>query len=389
MMKMAMEFFENSRIASTLCGTLLQSIDEASDQCRYMEAILAGMPHSGEALGFMQQTLMVESLSQMVNATNPFAKIEACKMFADVAKRYGALSSEVEERRKVVGRKARVIRRWRGGCVAVVVAVVVGATVVAVVVATHVAVTMAGAAPVVAAATVARSKSLNERNSRRSNGVIGRCGHATGAGADGVGGSCAGRDVETGANSEGAGTGRVEIELIGKELAGIATETGSNGVGVRPVGVEMSGIGRRMGGVGLEEDRRDADGADTGRVGARRGGGHGCFCWGLGMLTKQSSKLDALARGSFTVNRMLDTLRCLVTGLQDDVERNRRLVEFGWRHREEAKCVQQVGKQLFRSHSHMVRQLANLQEQVIVCFLIINKARDIVLQEFSPSSPKT
>ncbi|KAI5055321.1 hypothetical protein GOP47_0030466 [Adiantum capillus-veneris] len=105
----------------------------------------------------------------------------------------------------------------------------------------------------------------------------------------------------------------------------------------------------------------------------------------LGMLRMQEGKLDALARGSFTVRRMLDTLRCLVAGLQEDVERARRLVQFGWAHREETAYVQQVACHLHRSHLHLAQQLDNLEEQLVVCFLIINKARDWVLQEFSPS----
>ncbi|MCO5560718.1 hypothetical protein L7F22_061197 [Adiantum nelumboides] len=107
----------------------------------------------------------------------------------------------------------------------------------------------------------------------------------------------------------------------------------------------------------------------------------------IGVLRMQEGKLEALARGSFTVSRMLDTLRCLVGGLQEDVERARRLVAFGWAHKEESIYVQQVASHLHRSHLHLAQQLDNLEEQIVVCFLIINKARDWVLQEFSPSSP--
>eukprot|EP00250_Pteridium_aquilinum_P028540 c37335_g1_i1 orf=146-790(+) len=107
MMQMAMDFFENSRKVSLLCGTLLQCIYVARHQCGRMEATLADMPLSGEALGFMQQQVMAEGLSEMLEAKNPFTEAEAGKMFVDVGKRYGALSSKVEERRSVVGRRVR------------------------------------------------------------------------------------------------------------------------------------------------------------------------------------------------------------------------------------------------------------------------------------------
>lgn len=267
-LKMATDFFDSSRKASGLCGALLRCIHEMMGQCRSLDVMLAEMPRSGEALGLPQQSQMVEGLRKMAEARNPFSETETNRMFEDVRASYGALNGEVEERRKAIGKKVRVLKRWNGGGIAIVVAVVAGVIAIAVVVATHAAASVA-AAPVAAAA-------------------------------------------------------------------------------------------------------------------ARRGGNASSWCR-LGLLRKESAKLDAMARGSFTVNRMLDTLSCLVVGLHDDVERNRRLVEFGMAYGEEALCVQQVAKQLCRSHLHLVQQLANLQEQVSVCFRIINKARDSVFQEFCPS----
>lgn len=276
MMKMATDYFDSSRKASRLCGALLQSIYEARVQCRQMEETLAGMPRSGEALGFLQQTRMAEGLFEMAEAKDPFSETEANRMFEDVRESYGVLSSEVEESRKAIGRRVRVLKRWKGGCiVAIAVAVVAGVTLIAVVVATHAVASVAGV-PVAVAAAKVRGRALTAERGQKAS-----------------------------------------------------------------------------------------------------------ICYRLGLLRRQSAKLEALARGSFTVNRMLDTLRCLALGLHEDVERNRRLVEFGWTHREEGLCVQQVAKQLCRSQLHLVQQLDNLEEQVVVCFLIINKTRDWVLQEFS------
>lgn len=270
MLKMATDFFDSCRKASGLCGALLRCIHEVMGQCRWLDVMLAEMPRSGEAFSLPQQRQMAEGLRKMAEARNPFSETKTNRMFEDVRTSYGALNGEVEERREAIGKKVRVLKRWKGGGIAIVVAVVAGVIAIAVVVATH-AVASVAAAPVAAAA-------------------------------------------------------------------------------------------------------------------AKRGGN--ASSWGrLGLLRKESAKLDAMARGSFTVNKMLDTLSCLAVGLHDDVERNRRLVEFAMAHGEEAMSVQQVAKQLCRSHLHLRQQLANLEEQVNMCFRIINKARDCLFQEFCPPPP--
>ncbi|KAI5062615.1 hypothetical protein GOP47_0023154 [Adiantum capillus-veneris] len=377
MMRMATDFFDNSRMASKLCGTILQSIDKTRGQCERMDATLAEMPRSGEALGFMQQRVLVQGLSEMAAAENSFANSEACEMFVNVRNRYILLSLEVEERRRVVGRKVKMLRRWKGGCIGIAIALVAGATLGAVVVATHVVVSVAAAPAVALAAAVARGQVLQKRE-----------------GVNDSGREVTGRGLEMDENEPRtqenvvAMTERATLHMdmsdaLAKkaETSNDRTEKDATACGLEPRDGNIAVETNRSNGVVIMADLSQRGGCVRRWQGGGRGGD--CWCWGMAMLVGQSVKLDALARSNFLVNRMLDTLRCLVTGLQDDVERNKRLVEFGWVHREEAACVQQVGKQLFRSHVHLVRQLANLEEQVVVCFLLINKARGNVLQEFS------
>ncbi|MCO5560680.1 hypothetical protein L7F22_014297 [Adiantum nelumboides] len=377
LMVMAAEFFDSTCKASILCGAILQSIDQTRGQCGRMDATLAEMPRSGEALGFMQQRVLAQGLSDMVAAENPFTNSEACQMFVNVRDRNILLSLEVEERRRAIGRKLKLLRRWRGGCIGVAVALVAGVTFVAVVLATHVVVSVAAAPAVALAAVVARGQLQQNRDGTE---LIGRELEkdlsATGMQGNGV------TMVEmAGSHADTANALRKKVNTCNNRVKRDATSGLAPMEGNMAVEMGMAMETSRSNGVVIVANSPDQPGCAVRWLGGRSGGE--CWCWGMAMLLGQSAKLDALARGSFLVTRMLDTLRCLVTGLRDDVERNKRLVEFGWMHREEAACAQQVGKHLFRSHMHLVRQLANLEEQVVVCFLLINKARGNVLQEFS------
>eukprot|EP00249_Psilotum_nudum_P008586 c21383_g1_i1 orf=2956-4080(+) len=99
---------------------------------------------------------------------------------------------------------------------------------------------------------------------------------------------------------------------------------------------------------------------------------------------RHSTQLEAAAKGTFTVNRVLDTIARLLTRLHDELEHNKLLAKFGWQHREQHASVQEVIKQLWKSHMNMHQQLQELEEHVYHFFMIINRARSLVVREIVP-----
>ncbi|KAH7332382.1 hypothetical protein KP509_20G084400 [Ceratopteris richardii] len=370
MLKMVTDFFENSRMASTLCSIVLYCIEQARGQWGSMDLTLAEFPQSGETLGFAKQQSITKCFSEMVSMENPFTDEQACDIFTNVRSRYTLLSEEVEGSRDMISRQAKERRRWRQWLIGMTALMVAGATLVVVVVTMHVVAGMAAAPIMLGMAAVARDKFQ-----------------------------------ESGERSFKMQMRKAKVERV---MSKCKLQQNKAGMTVND-DMDMTGLNMDMSGVlvgGMEVDTMLQDGttviegkaADRGRFSAVIGDPlgeccrlapiwdhrrtRGWWCWGSTTLAGQSAKLDALACGIFLVNNMLDTLSCLVRGLQEDWEYNRKLIEFGCVHCKEAACLQQVGRQLLRSHTNLYKQLTNLEEQVLVFLLFINKARHTVLQKF-------
>ncbi|XP_042385942.1 UPF0496 protein 3-like [Zingiber officinale] len=105
-------------------------------------------------------------------------------------------------------------------------------------------------------------------------------------------------------------------------------------------------------------------------------------------LDRGIAQLDAAARGAYILNRDLDTISRLVARLRDEAEHARRLLrlcEWGGGDEEEGGggrwMTEEVVQQAVRSVGSFSRQLDELEEHLYLCFMTINKARKLVMQE--------
>ncbi|KAK9724667.1 hypothetical protein RND81_05G090900 [Saponaria officinalis] len=100
-------------------------------------------------------------------------------------------------------------------------------------------------------------------------------------------------------------------------------------------------------------------------------------------LAKVSAQLDAAAKGTYILNRDLDTISRLVARLHDEIEHKRAVVEF-WVDRSQDKFQDQaseVARQLRRNDSSIIDQIDELEEHLYLCFMTINRARNLVVKE--------
>lgn len=101
-------------------------------------------------------------------------------------------------------------------------------------------------------------------------------------------------------------------------------------------------------------------------------------------LTKTSAQLDAAAKGTYILNRDLDTISRLVARLDDDLEHIRAMVEF-WMDRAEdhlqAQAGEELARQLKKNDMKLIDQLDELEEHLYLCFMTINRARNLVVKE--------
>ncbi|KAL9240475.1 hypothetical protein vseg_014689 [Gypsophila vaccaria] len=100
-------------------------------------------------------------------------------------------------------------------------------------------------------------------------------------------------------------------------------------------------------------------------------------------LAKVSAQLDAAAKGTYILNRDLDTISRLIARLHDELEHTRAGVEF-WIGRSQGKFqdqASQVARQLRRNDSSFIDQLDELEEHIYLCFMTINRARKLVVKE--------
>jgi len=96
------------------------------------------------------------------------------------------------------------------------------------------------------------------------------------------------------------------------------------------------------------------------------------------------ARLNAAAKGTYIVNKDLETTGRLVARLNDELEYMRTTVRF-WLERKEDKVQADGGVVgvLKKNHCSFSDQLDELEEHLYLCFMTINRARDLVLSQIS------
>ncbi|KAF7148507.1 hypothetical protein RHSIM_Rhsim03G0189200 [Rhododendron simsii] len=99
-------------------------------------------------------------------------------------------------------------------------------------------------------------------------------------------------------------------------------------------------------------------------------------------LVRFSAQLDAAAKGTYTLNRDLDTTSRLVARLHDELEHVRAMVRFWLEQGEERlQAKGEVARQLKMNNSSFSEQLDELEEHLYLCLMTINRARNLVVKE--------
>lgn len=107
-------------------------------------------------------------------------------------------------------------------------------------------------------------------------------------------------------------------------------------------------------------------------------------------LTQWSAQLDAAAKGAYILIRDLDTISRLVARLNNELERVDALMQL-WVEKgdDRLQANEEVASQLKRNNQSFIQQLDELEEHLYLCFLTINRARNIVTKEILNSGNST
>ncbi|PIN25081.1 hypothetical protein CDL12_02178 [Handroanthus impetiginosus] len=104
-------------------------------------------------------------------------------------------------------------------------------------------------------------------------------------------------------------------------------------------------------------------------------------------LTQWSAQLDASAKGTYILIRDLDTISRLVARLNNELEHVEALVQM-WLERKDDRlqASEEVACQLKKSNQNFIEQLDELEEHLYLCFMTINRARNLVIKEILNST---
>ncbi|KAM7273018.1 hypothetical protein ACFE04_027682 [Oxalis oulophora] len=106
-------------------------------------------------------------------------------------------------------------------------------------------------------------------------------------------------------------------------------------------------------------------------------------------LANVSAQLDAAAKGTYILNRDLDTISRLVARVNGEMEDMRAMIGF-WLERgeDQLRAIGEVASQLKKGESSFCEQLDELEEHLYLCFMTINRARNLVVKEIlDPDQP--
>ncbi|XP_058083873.1 UPF0496 protein 3-like [Magnolia sinica] len=99
-------------------------------------------------------------------------------------------------------------------------------------------------------------------------------------------------------------------------------------------------------------------------------------------LAQVSAQLDAAVKGTYILCRDLDTISRLVARLHDELEHVRTMVRFCLERRNDwLQPTQEVVRELRKNNLSFVDQLNELEEHLYLCFMTINRARNLVMKE--------
>ncbi|KAJ1384992.1 hypothetical protein SESBI_42059 [Sesbania bispinosa] len=104
-------------------------------------------------------------------------------------------------------------------------------------------------------------------------------------------------------------------------------------------------------------------------------------------LAKVTAQLDAAAKGTYILNKDLETTSRLVARLNDELEYMRTTVKF-WLERKEDRIQAdgEVVRLLKKNQCSFSDQLDELEEHLYLCFMTINRARYLVLNQITDSA---
>ncbi|KAJ0244687.1 hypothetical protein HA466_0192770 [Hirschfeldia incana] len=93
------------------------------------------------------------------------------------------------------------------------------------------------------------------------------------------------------------------------------------------------------------------------------------------------SQLNAAAKGTFVLNKDLDTIDRLVSRLHTGIEYDKLFIRLGLERGRDVYSVQEILKQLHKTHLNLTHQLNDLEDHICLWFTNVNKARSLLLQE--------
>ncbi|KAJ6433048.1 hypothetical protein OIU84_020138 [Salix udensis] len=102
-------------------------------------------------------------------------------------------------------------------------------------------------------------------------------------------------------------------------------------------------------------------------------------------LTKKElahvDQLDSASRGTYVLDNQLATLERRVARLYEAVECDKVLIRIGLDSGKDLHPISEVLRRLKKNLVNFIEQLKDLEEHICLCFIAVNKARHLLLQE--------